>query len=163
MAIQTRSHPIPHFNASHTNHAIITFPAVAVGPQTPLLSNSKPKPLKNFMYDKHHGPRTLQKAPLRRRMDTYTSFQVNFSPCMNKQTQAHNYYADLVCFFAVPMWVLCTLVANLRLVTVSCRCACSGLTMTNMRVLELPPREYCRRYVNCNLVSLDLIRCRCYY
>ena len=60
-------------------------------------------------------------------------------------------YADLVCFFAVPMCVLCTLVANLRLVTVSCRCAWSGLTMTNMSVLELPPREYCRRYVNYNL------------
>ena len=26
----------------------------------------------------------------------------------------------------------------------------SGLTMTNMSVFELPPREYCRRYVNCN-------------
>lgn len=114
------------------------------------------------MYDKHHGPRTPQKGPLRRRIGTYILSPPNFSPYINTNYTDWD-YADLVCFFAVPMWVLCTFVANLRLVTVSCRCACSGLTMTNMRVLELPPREYCRRYVNCNLVSLDLIRCRCYY
>ena len=41
-----------------------------------------------------------------------------------------------------------TLVANFRLVRVSLRCACNGLIMTNMSVLELPPSENCSRYVN---------------
>lgn len=70
----------------------------------------------------------------------------------------------LVDFFAVPICVLCTwiyvsneivkdrephtFVANFKLVIVSLRCASSGLIITNMRVLELPPREYCNRYVN---------------
>lgn len=34
-----------------------------------------------------------------------------------------------------------TFVANFRLVSVSFMCPRSGLTMTNMRVFELPPRE----------------------
>ena len=34
-----------------------------------------------------------------------------------------------------------TLVANFKLVNVSLKCACSGLIITNMRVLELPPSE----------------------
>jgi hypothetical protein len=42
-----------------------------------------------------------------------------------------------------------TLVANFRLVRLSLRCACSGLIITNISVFELPPSEYCRRYVNC--------------
>ena len=48
-------------------------------------------------------------------------------------------------------WVLryLTFVANFRLVSVSLRCAWSGLTITNMSVFELPPRENWRRYVNC--------------
>jgi hypothetical protein len=51
------------------------------------------------------------------------------------------------------MCVLWTFVANLRLVIVSCRCACSGLTMTNMSVFELPPSEYWRRYVNYSMLA----------
>lgn len=43
------------------------------------------------------------------------------------------------------MWVLCTFVANFKLVKVSLRCACKGLIMTNMSVLLLPPSEYCKR------------------
>jgi hypothetical protein len=43
------------------------------------------------------------------------------------------------------MWVLCTLVANFKLVKVSDMCAWSGLTITNMRVLEFPPKENWRR------------------
>jgi hypothetical protein len=46
---------------------------------------------------------------------------------------------------AVPMWVLCTFVANFKLVKVSERCAFNGLAMTNISVLELPPRENWRR------------------
>jgi hypothetical protein len=42
-----------------------------------------------------------------------------------------------------------TFVANFKLVSVSLRWAWSGLIMTNMRVFELPPRENCKRYVNC--------------
>ena len=38
-----------------------------------------------------------------------------------------------------------TFVANFRLVSVSFRCPCSGLIMTNMSVLELPPSENWRR------------------
>ena len=38
-----------------------------------------------------------------------------------------------------------TFVANFKLVKVSLRCACSGLIMTNIRVFELPPKEFCRR------------------
>lgn len=83
----------------------------------------------------------------------------------------------LVVFFAVPMCVLWTytrrllalplsgrrvgttrachivsrtLVANFKLVSVSLRCASSGLAITNISVFELPPREYCSRYVNYN-------------
>lgn len=41
-----------------------------------------------------------------------------------------------------------TFVANFKLVSVSLRCAWSGLIITNMRVFELPPRENCKRYVN---------------
>ena len=41
-----------------------------------------------------------------------------------------------------------TLVANFKLVRVSLRCACNGLIMTNMSVLELPPSENCSRYVS---------------
>lgn len=78
--------------------------------------------------------------------------------CHQEKGQVHQ---ALVCFLAVPICVLCTcfhqystgplnmpvltLVANLRLVKVSLRCACSGLIMTNIRVFELPPREFCRR------------------
>jgi hypothetical protein len=40
------------------------------------------------------------------------------------------------------------LVANFKLVNVSPRCASSGLIITNMSVFELPPREYCSKYVN---------------
>ena len=43
---------------------------------------------------------------------------------------------------------LLTLVANFKLAKVSLRCACSGLIMTNISVFELPPREYCNRYVS---------------
>ena len=71
-----------------------------------------------------------------------------------------------VLLFAVPICVLCTcwrsalipeapslhalltLVANFKLVRVSLRCACRGLIMTNISVFELPPREYCNRYVS---------------
>ena len=42
-----------------------------------------------------------------------------------------------------------TLVANFKLVKVSLRCACNGLIITNISVFELPPSEYCRRYVSC--------------
>jgi hypothetical protein len=41
-----------------------------------------------------------------------------------------------------------TCVANFKLVSVSPRCASRGLAITNMSVFELPPREYCSRYVN---------------
>src|SRR6187549_4018133 len=44
-----------------------------------------------------------------------------------------------------------TLVANRKLVIVSFKCASSGLTMTNMNVLEFPPSEYCSRCVNLEL------------
>lgn len=40
------------------------------------------------------------------------------------------------------------MVANFKLVSVSLRCASSGLAITNISVFELPPSEYCRRYVN---------------
>ena len=45
-------------------------------------------------------------------------------------------------------YLVLTLVANLRLVNVSLRWACSGLIMTNMSVFEFPPREFCSKYVN---------------
>ena len=51
----------------------------------------------------------------------------------------------LTCFFAVPMVVLLTLVANLSEVKVSLMWAIIGDTMTNMRHLLLPPSEYCKR------------------
>lgn len=38
-----------------------------------------------------------------------------------------------------------TFVANFKLVIVSLRCACSGLIITNIKVLLLPPSEYCSR------------------
>ena len=38
-----------------------------------------------------------------------------------------------------------TFVANFKLVKVSRKCASNGLTITNMRVLEFPPSEYCSR------------------
>ena len=41
-----------------------------------------------------------------------------------------------------------TFVANFKLVNVSLKCACSGLIITNMSVFELPPREFCSRYVS---------------
>lgn len=44
-----------------------------------------------------------------------------------------------------------TLVANFKLVKVSVKCACIGLAMTNMRVLELPPSEYWSKWVNLEL------------
>lgn len=57
-----------------------------------------------------------------------------------------DHYLDT--FLAVPILVLSTFAANFRLVRVSLRCSFSGLTMTNISVLELPPSEYCSRYVN---------------
>lgn len=42
-----------------------------------------------------------------------------------------------------------TFVANFKLVSVSLRCTSRGLAITNMSVFELPPKEYCNRYVNC--------------
>lgn len=52
-------------------------------------------------------------------------------------------YASLTraCLFAVPICVLCTFVANLRLVRVSLRWPFRGLTITNISVLEFPPSE----------------------
>lgn len=55
------------------------------------------------------------------------------------------------CFFAVPMEVLLTFVANLSDVRVSAKWACIGETITNMRHLLLPPSEYWSKYVSCNL------------
>lgn len=52
------------------------------------------------------------------------------------------FYTDTFCLFAVPIEVLLTFVANLRDVRVSLRWACMGETITNMRHLLLPPREY---------------------
>jgi len=46
------------------------------------------------------------------------------------------------------------LVANFKLVKVSVKWASNGLAMTNMRVFELPPNEYCKRYVNYSLISM---------
>lgn len=51
----------------------------------------------------------------------------------------------LTCFFAVPIVVLFTLVANFSDVTVSLRCAIMGETITNMRHLLFPPSEYWSR------------------
>ena len=45
-------------------------------------------------------------------------------------------------------WSPLAFVANFKLVRVSLRCACSGLTMTNMSVFELPPKENCSKYVS---------------
>jgi hypothetical protein len=106
------------------------------------------------MYDSAVETSNTSKRPALQKKTTYIPSLQPLPPYINNTQN----YADFVCFFAVPMWVLCTLVANLRLVTVSCRCACSGLTMTNMSVFELPPREYCRRYVNYISVSLDPLR-----
>lgn len=42
----------------------------------------------------------------------------------------------------------CTFVANLSELTVSEKCSSLGDTFTNIRVLLLPPREFCKRYVS---------------
>lgn len=77
--------------------------------------------------------------------------QANTNNSLDAIREKTTWYHDsriLDCLLAVPMCVLCTFVANLRLVNVSLRCACSGLTMTNINVFELPPRENWRRYVS---------------
>ena len=84
----------------------------------------------------------------------------------NTSPTNNNHSLTLICFFAAPICVLCTcrqsvlilearslrarltFVANFKLVKVSLRCACSGLIMTNISVFELPPREYCNKYVS---------------
>lgn len=62
----------------------------------------------------------------------------------NKDVTRPAFYT-LTCFFAVPIVVLFTLVANFSDVTVSLRCAIMGETITNMRHLLFPPSEYWSR------------------
>ena len=49
-----------------------------------------------------------------------------------------------------------TFVANFKLVNVSLKWASKGLAITNMSVFELPPNEYCSKYVNYLHVSISL-------
>ena len=105
----------------------------------------------NPLSSKPHPPNHPQR-PQQLQSDQNTSYSriATRTPNINNTRAAQSpiYPLALVCFFAVPMCVLCTFVANLRLVIVSWRCACNGDTMTNMSVFELPPREYCNRYVS---------------
>jgi len=51
----------------------------------------------------------------------------------------------MVSYDSVGLGRKLTFVANFKLVKVSVKWASSGLAMTNMSVLELPPNEYCKR------------------
>lgn len=52
-----------------------------------------------------------------------------------------------------------TCVANFKLVNVSPRCASRGLAITNISVFELPPSEYCSKYVNYMELALPNYYC----
>lgn len=54
----------------------------------------------------------------------------------------------MLCFFAEPIWVELTLVANLSEQSDSLRCAASGERLRTISVLLWPESDVCSRYVS---------------
>ena len=65
-----------------------------------------------------------------------------------RPTSAASYF---ILFWAVPMLHWFTLTANLSELRVSPKHSSFGLILTNIRVLELPPRLFWRRWVSLEL------------